>query len=54
LERDLFAFLRQRLPTHLCPVQFTIHPELPRTITGKIRRGQLDSQDPDSRNCVDR
>lgn len=54
LERDLFLFLRSRLPDHMCPVQFIFHTELPRTITGKLRRGLLNSNAHDDRNCIDR
>ena len=41
LERKLFTFLQPRLPSHMRPVQFTFHGELPKTLTGKIRRGLL-------------
>jgi len=42
LERDLFTFIRSRLPAQLCPVQFLFHTELPKTGTGKIRRNMLE------------
>jgi benzoate-CoA ligase len=41
LFRDIRAFILQRLPDYMCPVQIEFCTELPKTETGKIQRFKL-------------
>ncbi len=41
LDRDLRAFVGERLPSYKCPRDLTLADELPRTHLGKVDRGAL-------------